>query len=152
MTVDKKKDLKQHIEDMALTKDVEVTVHDKKMAKRLVEEPKGLTIWELFYGPGFAAQVQQAQAKQSPKARKPRGEQDQHVSKGPDPYKGQHRDDGRGNRTGKPIRKKLTVDQVKEIKRITSTTSRPNKDIAREFGVSRETISHIRRGIRWAEV
>ncbi|MEY3013062.1 MAG: hypothetical protein RIT45_1797 [Pseudomonadota bacterium] len=150
------------------TKDTVVTMLSEEMtSERIwrVAMTRPVTPMEWFFGisedgvpvedvvlPGEATPKKTPKPKKTRKQSKPRGEQDQHVPKGPDPYRGQHRDDGRGNRTGKRIRKKLTVDQVKEIKQIIGTTSRSNKDIAKEYGVSRETISHIRRGLRWAEV
>lgn len=146
-----RKKLKDVIEDLALPKDTVITIYDRDMAREKIWQvamSRPVTIMEWFYGVGIIDQPEP-----EPEQKKPtKPKRKTHVSKGPDPYRGQHRDDGRGNRTGEPIRKKLTVDQVKEIKKIIDTTKRANKDLAREFGVSRETISHIRRGIRWAEV
>jgi hypothetical protein len=47
---------------------------------------------------------------------------------------------------------KLTVERVKVIQQLFQFEDIKDSDIAGVFGVSRESINHIRHGIRWADV
>jgi predicted XRE-type DNA-binding protein len=74
-------------------------------------------------------------------------------------YEGTHEDnmedrriDRRETRGEASPHAKLTEDNVREIRRLSSETRMSQKEIGALFGVGQSTISHIRQGIVWGHV
>jgi len=126
-----------------------LVVLDRDESRRWIEQRaklrKELMVWD--DGVDIDALMDAVFEDGEPTTRKPRTT---HISTGPGRTGSQK--DGRGNRTGRKIRRKLTATEAGQIKWLCFNTDRANMDIANEFGVSRETVSHVRHGRRWGWV
>lgn len=140
-----KKKLRDVIEDLALPKDMVVTLLDRHLAREKIWQvamQRPVDEWEWLYGLGIIDQPEP----------EPKAKRKKHVSKGADKYKGQTRRDGRGNRSGKPIIRKLSDRDVVEIRWLCNHTDRTSGEIAKHYGVERESVSHIRDDLRHTKV
>ena len=134
-------------------KPVVVTMMSRGMAKTWIEEHsepiREMDLWEFLFG--IVAEPDEPEPEPEAQPKKPRSPRDRHIPSEPDPYRGMSVRDGRGNRTGVAVRRKLSDDDVREIRWLCSA-GRSNIWIAEKYDVSRESISHIRRGLRHRRV